>query len=178
MIFRQITHDDLGCASYLVGDEDVGIAVVVDPKLDVGEYLTLARYMDVRIEHILETHNHADHVSGHGRLAAATGATIHVHREAAPEYDDHEPFDDGWELELGAVRVRALHTPGHRPEHAAFALIDTERGPEPWAVLTGDTLFVEDIARPDLAITRSARTARAPSGCKATKSRAGPPALV
>ena len=107
----------------------------------------------MRIEHILETHNHADHVSGHGRLAAATGATIHVHRDAAPDYD-HEPFDDGWELQLGALTVRALHTPGHRPEHTAFALIDTERSEEPWAVLTGDSLFVGDIARPDLAVDK------------------------
>ena len=151
MIFRQLTHDDLGCASYLVGDDDAGVAAVVDPKLDIEEYLALARYMGVSIEHVLETHNHADHVSGHGRLAAATGATIHVHHEADPDYD-HEPFDDGWELELGTVRVRALHTPGHRPEHTAFALVDTARGPEPWAVLTGDTLFVGDIARPDLAV--------------------------
>ncbi len=153
MIFRQITHDDLGCASYLIGDEHAGIAAVVDPKFDIHEYLALARYMGVRIEHILETHNHADHVSGHGRLTAATGAVIHIHRNAAPDYE-HEPFDDGWELELGAVRVRALHTPGHRPEHTAFALIDTARGPEPWAVLTGDTLFVGDIARPDLAVDK------------------------
>ncbi len=153
MIFRQITHDDLGCASYLIGDDDAGVAAVVDPKLDVEEYLALARYMGVRIEHILETHNHADHVSGHGRLAAATGAVIHVHREAAPDYP-HVPFDDGWELELGSVRVCALHTPGHRPEHTAFALVDTARGPEPWAVLTGDTLFVGDIARPDLAVDK------------------------
>jgi rhodanese-related sulfurtransferase/glyoxylase-like metal-dependent hydrolase (beta-lactamase superfamily II) len=153
MIFRQITHDDLGCASYLIGEENAGVAAVVDPKLDIDEYLALARYMGVRIEHILETHNHADHVSGHGRLAAATGATIHVHRDAEPDYE-HEPFDDSWELALGSVRVRALHTPGHRPEHTAFALIDTARGPEPWAVLTGDTLFVGDIARPDLAVDK------------------------
>ena len=153
MIFRQLTHDDLGCASYLVGDEDAGVAAVVDPRLDVDEYLRLARYLDVRIEHILETHNHADHVSGHGRLAAATGATIHIHRDAAPDYD-HEPFDDGGELQLGALTIRALHTPGHRPEHTAFALIDTARGDEPWAVLTGDTLFVGDIARPDLAVDK------------------------
>ena len=153
MIFRQITHDDLGCASYLIGDEVAGVAAVVDPKLNIEEYLALARYIGVHIEHILETHNHADHVSGHGRLAAATGATIHVHRDAAPDYD-HEPFDDGWELQLGSVRVRALHTPGHRPEHTAFALVDTARGPEPWAVLTGDTLFVGDIARPDLAVDK------------------------
>ena len=154
MIFRQITHDDLGCASYLIGDEDAGVAAVVDPRFEIDEYLELARYMGVSIEHVLETHNHADHVSGHGRLAAATGATIHIHREAGAEYD-HEPFDDGWQLELGSLRVRALHTPGHRPEHTSFALVDTDRGEEPWAVLTGDTLFVGDIARPDLAIEKS-----------------------
>jgi hydroxyacylglutathione hydrolase len=154
VIFRQLVHDDLGCASYLIGDEDAGVAAVVDPRLDIDEYLRLVRFLGARIEHILETHNHADHVSGHGRLAAATGATIHVHREAAPDYD-HEPFDDGWELQLGRVTVRALHTPGHRPEHTAFALIDSERSDEPWAVLTGDSLFVGDIARPDLAVDRA-----------------------
>ena len=151
MIFRQLTHDDLGCASYLIGDEHAGVAAVVDPRFEVDEYLELARYLGVRIEDVLETHNHADHVSGHGRLAAATGAVIHIHREARPGYD-HEPFDDGFELELGSLLVRALHTPGHRPEHTAFALIETSRGEEPWAVLTGDTLFVGDIARPDLAV--------------------------
>jgi rhodanese-related sulfurtransferase/glyoxylase-like metal-dependent hydrolase (beta-lactamase superfamily II) len=155
MIFRQITHDDLGCASYLIGDEKAGVAAVVDPRFEIGDYLELARYLNVRIEHILETHNHADHLSGHGRLAAATGAVIHVHRDAAPDYD-HEPFDDDWELELGSVRVKALHTPGHRPEHTAFALTDTRRGGDaPWAVLTGDTLFVGDIARPDLAVEKT-----------------------
>ena len=84
VLFRQVTHDDLGCASYLIGDEDAGVAAVVDPKLDIEEYLSLARYLGVSIEHVLETHTHADHVSGHGRLAAATGATIHIHRAAAP----------------------------------------------------------------------------------------------
>ena len=153
MIFRQLTHDDLGCASYLVGDLDEGVAAVVDPRFEIDGYLELARYLGVEIEHVLETHNHADHVSGHGRLAAATGAQIHVHRDAGAEYD-HEPFDDGWELELGSLRVRALHTPGHRPEHTAFALTDTARGTEPWAVLTGDTLFVGDVARPDLAVDK------------------------
>jgi hydroxyacylglutathione hydrolase len=154
MIFRQITHDDLGCASYLIGDEKAGVAAVVDPRFEVDEYLELARYMGVSIEHIFETHNHADHVSGHGRLAAATGARIHIHRDAQPDYE-HEPFEDGDEFSLGTLTVRALHTPGHRPEHTAFALIDTRRGPEPWAVLSGDTLFVGDVARPDLAIEKS-----------------------
>jgi hydroxyacylglutathione hydrolase len=154
VIFRQIAHEDLGCASYLVGDEDAGVAAVIDPRLEIDEYLRLARYLSVAIEHILETHNHADHVSGHGRLAAATGARIHLHREAGAEYE-HEPFEDGWELALGGVRIRALHTPGHRPEHTAFALVDTARGDEPWAVLTGDSLFVGDIARPDLAVEKA-----------------------
>jgi hydroxyacylglutathione hydrolase len=153
MVFRQIIHDDLGCASYLVGDDDAGVAAVVDPRFEIDEYLELARYLDVHIEHILETHNHADHVSGHGRLAAAAGATIHVHALAAASYD-HEPFEDGFVLELGGLRVHAIHTPGHRPEHTAFALIDTARGEDPWAVLTGDTLFVGDVARPDLAVER------------------------
>ncbi len=154
MIFRQITHDDLGCASYLIGDERAGVAAVVDPRFEIDEYLEFARYQGVTIDHVLESHNHADHVSGHGRLVAATGALIHIHRDAAPEYE-HEPFDDGWELELGSLIVRALHTPGHRPEHTAFALIDTNRGPDPWALLTGDSLFVGDIARPDLAVEKS-----------------------
>jgi hydroxyacylglutathione hydrolase len=154
VIFRQITHDDLGCASYLIGDLDAGVAAVVDPKFDIDEYLRLARYLGVHIDHVLETHNHADHVSGHGRLAAATGATIHIHRDAAPDYH-HEPFEDGWELSLGDLTVRALHTPGHRPEHTAFALIDHHRGEEPWAVLTGDSLFVGAIARPDLAVDKA-----------------------
>jgi hydroxyacylglutathione hydrolase len=153
VIFRQVTHDDLGCASYFIGDDTAGVAAVVDPKFEIDEYLHLARYLGVSIEHILETHNHADHVSGHGRLASATGATIHVHRDAGVDYP-HEAFEDRWELKLGSVWVRALHTPGHRPEHTAFLLVDTERGEEPWAVLTGDTLFVGDVARPDLAIDK------------------------
>jgi hydroxyacylglutathione hydrolase len=153
VIFRQITHDDLGCASYLVGDHSAGTAAVIDPRFEIDDYLELARYLSVSIDHVLETHNHADHVSGHGRLAAATGATIHVHGLANAEYE-HEPFDDGFELQLGSLTVRALHAPGHRPEHTAFALIDSSRGEEPWAVLTGDSLFVGDVARPDLAIDR------------------------
>jgi hydroxyacylglutathione hydrolase len=153
VIFRQITHEDLGCASYFIGDLDAGIAAVVDPRFEIDEYLELARYLGVQLDHVLETHNHADHVSGHGRLAAAAGATIHIHRLAEPDYE-HAAFDDGFELELGTLTVRALHTPGHRPEHTAFALVDRARAEEPWAVLTGDSLFVGDVARPDLAIDR------------------------
>ena len=150
MILRQFILDDLASAAYLVGDQATGMAALVDPHLDVEEYLRAANFYGVSIEHVLETHSHADRVSGHGRLAEL-GATIHIHREAQVSYP-HEPFDDGWTLQLGDVEIRAMHTPGHRPEHTAFVLTDRARGPEAWAVLTGDSLFVSDIARPDLAV--------------------------
>src|SRR4029077_15840562 len=152
MLFRQIIHEDLGCASYLVGDSGAGVAAVVDPQWDIDSYLQLARLHGVRIEHVLETHNHADHVSGRGRLARATGATIHVNELAEAEYE-HEQFGDGWTLALGkGVTIEAIHTPGHRPEHTSFLLRDAERGGDPGAVLSGDSLFAGDVARPDLAV--------------------------
>jgi len=151
MLFRQIIHEDLGCASYLVADREAGVAVVVDPQWDVEPYRRLARLHGVRIGHVLETHNHADHVSGHGRLAQTTGATIHIHELAAAEYP-HEPFADGWVLELGDLTIEAVHTPGHRPEHTCFLLRDASRGGAPWALLGGDSLFIGDVARPDLAV--------------------------
>lgn len=151
MLFRQIIHEDLGCASYLVADRDAGVAAVIDPRWEIDVYRQLARLHGVRIGHVLETHNHADHVSGHGRLAGATGATIHVHELAGAEYP-HQPFTDGWILELNEVSIEAIHTPGHRPEHTSFLLRDASRGNSPWALLAGDSLFIGDVARPDLAI--------------------------
>ncbi|MET0127459.1 MAG: MBL fold metallo-hydrolase, partial [Solirubrobacterales bacterium] len=151
MFFRQLIHEDLGCASYLVGDVHEGVAAVVDPQWDVEPYLRLSRLHGVRIEHVLETHNHADHVSGHGRLALATGASLHVSRLAGAEYE-HEPFDDGWILGLGEVEIEAIATAGHRPEHTSFLIRDRGQGAEPVAVLTGDSLFIGDVARPDLAV--------------------------
>jgi len=152
MLFRQIIHEDLGCASYLVGDPDSGVAAVIDPQWDIDPYLNLSRLHGMRIEHVLETHNHADHVSGHGRLARATGATIHVSELAEAEYE-HQPLADGSTMELGeGVTIEAIHTPGHRPEHTSFLLRDATRDGDPVAVLTGDSLFVGDVARPDLAV--------------------------
>jgi hydroxyacylglutathione hydrolase len=151
MLFRQIIHEDLGCASYLVADRESGVAVIVDPQWDVEPYRRLARLHGVRIGHVLETHNHADHVSGHGRLARTTGATIHIHELAAAEYP-HQPFGDGWVLELGDLTIEAVHTPGHRPEHTSFLLRDASRDAAPWALLGGDSLFIGDVARPDLAV--------------------------
>src|SRR5215217_2181045 len=149
-LFRQIIHEDLGCGSYLLGDTSDGVAAVVDPQWDIDPYLWLSRLHGVSIEHVLETHNHADHVSGHGRLARATGATIHIHELAEVEYP-HNAIGDGWTLRLGTVEIEAVHTPGHRPEHTSFAVRDAESG-RLWAVLTGDSLFIGDVARPDLAV--------------------------
>ena len=151
MLFRQFVDDDLGCASYLVGDEHAGVAVVVDPSYRIEPYLAEAERRDVRLVGVLETHTHADHVSGHGRLALEHGLPVSVHEAAGPAYP-HRPLVDGSEVELGDVVIRTIHTPGHRPEHCAFAVIDRSRGPEPWLVLTGDSLFVGDAARPDLAV--------------------------
>jgi glyoxylase-like metal-dependent hydrolase (beta-lactamase superfamily II)/rhodanese-related sulfurtransferase len=151
VIFRQFVDDDLGCASYLVGDESAGVAVVVDPAYRIEQYLEEAEGHAVKIVRVLETHTHADHVSGHGRLALEHGIPVSIHPAAEVVYA-HDPLSDGDELELGAVKLRVLHTPGHRPEHCAFAVIDTSRAQEPWLVLTGDSLFVGDAARPDLAV--------------------------
>jgi glyoxylase-like metal-dependent hydrolase (beta-lactamase superfamily II)/rhodanese-related sulfurtransferase len=151
VLFKQFLDDDLGCASYLVGDEHAGIAVVVDPPYDVDPVLAEAERRGVRLVGVLETHTHADHVSGHGRLALEHGLPIRVHREAGATFV-HEPLEDGTEIEVGEVVLRTIHTPGHRPEHCCFAAIDRSRSDEPWLVLTGDSLFVGDAGRPDLAV--------------------------
>jgi hydroxyacylglutathione hydrolase len=151
VIFAQFVDDALGCASYLVGDEGSGQAVVVDPAFEIEQYLDEAERRGVRLVRVLETHTHADHLSGHGRLALEHGLPVSIHPLAEPAY----PFDaleDGAEIVLGDVVLRAVHTPGHRPEHTCFAVIDRARADEPWVVLTGDSLFVGDVARPDLAV--------------------------
>ncbi len=150
MQFRQFVTDDLGCASYLIGDETSGEAVVVDPGYAIEQYLEEAEKRHVRITRVLETHTHADHVSGHGRFALEHGVPVHVHPAAEPEYE-FEPLEDGQELSHGEVVVRVIHTPGHRPEHCCFAVVDRSRGDEPWLVITGDSLLIGDAARPDLA---------------------------
>jgi len=119
MLFRQILHEDLGCASYVIADG--GEAAVVDPKWQIEDYLELAHEHDVRIRHVLETHNHADHLSGHGRFALEHELPVAVHPVAEPEYP-FEPLEDGQTIDVGSVRLRVLHTPGHRPEHCAFVV--------------------------------------------------------
>jgi glyoxylase-like metal-dependent hydrolase (beta-lactamase superfamily II)/rhodanese-related sulfurtransferase len=148
--FRQFVNDDLGCASYLIGDGSSGEALVVDPAYAIEQYLEEAERRNVRITRVLETHTHADHVSGHGRLALEHGVTVHVHPAAGPEYP-FEPLSDGQEISLGKIAIRVIHTPGHRPEHCCFSVSDHTRGDEPWLVVTGDSLLIGDAARPDLA---------------------------
>jgi hydroxyacylglutathione hydrolase len=150
VLFRQFVNDDLGCASYLIGDESSGEAVVVDPAYAIEQYLDEARKRKARIVRVLETHTHADHVSGHGRFALEHGVPVSVHPAAEPQFEV-DPLEDGQELVFGETVVRVLHTPGHRPEHCCFAAIDRSRGDEPWLVITGDSLLIGDAARPDLA---------------------------
>jgi hydroxyacylglutathione hydrolase len=173
MIFRQVIQEDLGCASYLVGDEEAGVTAVVDPRLDVDAYLELAERFGARITDVIETHTHADHVSGHGRLAELTGARIHINPEAAPAYE-YVPMPDGAEVALGDVVIRAVHLPGHRPEHTVLEVIDTTRASEPWALLTGDSLLVGDVARPDLAVEKKEGAALMFDGLSALLDRLAP----
>jgi len=151
VIFTQFVDDGLGCASYLVGDEGSGEAALVDPAFSVEQYLEEADRRRVRLVRVFETHTHADHVSGHGRLALEHGLPVSIHPGAEAGYP-HDGLQDGTEVALGDVVLRCIHTPGHRPEHCCLAVIDRTRGPEPWLVLTGDSLFVGDVARPDLAV--------------------------
>src|SRR5579885_3615048 len=122
MFFEQIVREDIGCAAYVVGS-DAGEAAVVDPRIDmVDEILAVAKREGLRIRYVVETHNHADHVAGHHELAQRTGATIAVHADADVAYP-HLALHDGDDLSLGEVALRVLHTPGHRPEHIALALV-------------------------------------------------------
>jgi rhodanese-related sulfurtransferase/glyoxylase-like metal-dependent hydrolase (beta-lactamase superfamily II) len=149
--FKQFVRTDIGCASYLIASMG-GAAAVVDPRLDmVEEILAEAAREGLTIRTVVETHTHADHVSGHHAIARRTGATVAIHADAGVAYP-HQPLRHGDEIVLDEVRLRVIHTPGHRPEHIALAVIDRSRGDEPWLVLTGDSLFVGDAARPDLAI--------------------------
>jgi glyoxylase-like metal-dependent hydrolase (beta-lactamase superfamily II)/rhodanese-related sulfurtransferase len=151
MIFTQFVDDALGCASYLVGDPRTGQAAVVDPAFAIEQYVEEAARRDLRIVRIVETHTHADHLAGHGRFALEHEVPVSVHPAADAAFP-HDALEDGDEIPLGDIVLRCIHTPGHRPEHCCLAVSDLTRGSEPWIVLTGDSLFVGDAARPDLAV--------------------------
>src|ERR1051325_1555615 len=143
MLLRQFVDEDLGCASYLVGDEETREALLIDPAYAIEQYLAFAAEHEVRIVRVLETHNHADHVSGHGRLALEHEVPVSIHGLADVAYPG-DTIADGDEIAVGALSVKVLHTPGHRPEHCCF-LVEGH-------LLTGDSLLIGDAARPDLAV--------------------------
>ena len=168
MLFQQFVDEDLGCASYLVGDEERGEAVVVDPSFPIEQYLAEAAYRGVRISAVLETHTHADHLSGHGRLALEHGVPVRIHAAAEPGYP-FEPLGDGDTIDLGCTRDHgAAHARATGRSTARSRSPTAMRAEEPWLVLTGDSLFVGDAARPDLAVEARAGAEglfRACTGC-------------
>lgn len=149
MIFRQFLHTAPIGASYLFGCGGQGQSVVIDPVEDIGPYQQASRETGMRIVHVMETHVHADHLSGGRTLADAVGASYLVHESTgAPE---GSRLADNQELSIGNVTIRVLHTPGHTPEHISLLVTDRTRGSEPWFVLTGHTLMVGDMGRTELA---------------------------
>lgn len=145
MIFKPFYYFETGCASYVFGCGTVGLCAVVDPQeRDINAYIAFADAKEMRITHV-----HADHRSGGRALAARTGASYGLHRSADVDFP-FEPLDDGRTITLGNTIIRVLHTPGHTPESVCLLVSDLRRGPEPWFLLTGDTLFVGAVGRPDL----------------------------
>jgi hydroxyacylglutathione hydrolase len=157
MYLEQFFIDGLGCASYLIGCEGAGVAAVVDPDRNVRRYLDAANARGLSITHIIETHLHADHVSGNTDLQAMTGADIYIHESAGVEFG-FQPLKEGDVLSLGNVQLAVRHTPGHTPESISLLVTDLTRAKDPWMALTGDTLFVGDIGRPDLIGLEEARS--------------------
>lgn len=150
MIFSPFYYHDLGCAAYLLGCGTLGTCAVVDPRADdIDSYLAFAGAKQMRITHVIDTHVHADHRSGGAELARRAGAQYCLH-ESAEVGLAFTPLRDGDEIALGNTRVQVLHTPGHSPDSVCLLVTDMKRGPEPWFVLTGDTLFVGAVGRPDL----------------------------
>ena len=148
MYFKQFLHDDLGCSSYLIASRESREAAVVDPHRDVQQYLDLATERGYEIVAIVDTHLHADHVSGNRDLAAATGAQLYLF-EGADTLFPFQPLQDGGVILLGQIELRVVHTPGHRPEALSLVVVNPLRSPEPSMVLSGDSLFVGDVGRPD-----------------------------
>jgi glyoxylase-like metal-dependent hydrolase (beta-lactamase superfamily II)/rhodanese-related sulfurtransferase len=150
MVLKQYYLGCLAHASYLIADRAAGSAAVIDPQRDIEQYLSDAQELGCRIEHVFLTHMHADFIAGHLELRDRVGATIRLGAQASAEYG-FSAMGDGDEVSLGSVRLSVLETPGHSPESISILVFDAERGDDrPYAVLTGDTLFIGDVGRPDL----------------------------
>ena len=153
MFFQHVYDKTLAQASYFIGCQKAGVAAVIDPKRDVDTYLDIAKQNNMTITHVLETHIHADFLSGARELAALTGAKLYLSDEGGPgwEYEfDHVGLKDGTTFMVGNLKMETLHTPGHTPESISFLLTDTPASAEPVMFFTGDFVFVGDIGRPDL----------------------------
>jgi hydroxyacylglutathione hydrolase len=148
MYFKQFLDERYGCASYVVASRQSHEAAIVDPSLDVEPYEALLRERDFQVRYVIETHVHADHLSGARQLAAKHGASVCLYESAQVAYP-YRPLRDGQELALGPLRLRVWHTPGHRPELLSILISNLARSPEPSMVLTGDSLLVGDVGRPD-----------------------------
>lgn len=146
---RQVHDDSRSCASYVLGCPTTGVCAIVDPKVDVSEYVQLAKDRGTKITHIIETHIHADHLSGARKLSEVSGAPIYLHESAEVKFR-YEPLKDNQNLEVGNLRLKVIFTPGHTPESISLLYIDKIRGELPWSVLTGDTLFIGTVGRLDL----------------------------
>lgn len=149
MWFESIIRKETGCVAYVIG-ADAGVCAVFDPLWDVEPYVEAARRRSSKIRYVIDSHSHADHVSGARRLAEAAGAELILPELAEITYPARR-VRGGERLELGEVTLEVVHTPGHRPEQINLAVIDNSRGAEPWCLLTADFLLVGDVARPDLA---------------------------
>ena len=149
MVLKQFYLNCLAHASYVVADEESGAAAIVDPQRDIDQYLTFAADHNLRIMYVFLTHFHADFIAGHLELRDRVGATICLGRKAIAEYE-FKPVGDGTSIDLGSVRIEILETPGHTVESISLLVYDRAAGGDPVAVLTGDTLFVGDVGRPDL----------------------------
>ena len=153
MFFQHVYDKTLAQASYFLGCQKAGVALVIDPKRDVDTYLEIAKQNKMKITHIAETHIHADFLSGSRELAALTGAKLYLSDEGGPgwKYEfDHVGLKDGDHFMVGNLKIDVLHTPGHTPESISFLLTDTPASPKPVMLFTGDFVFVGDIGRPDL----------------------------
>ena len=152
LVFKTIQTEGIAELSYLLGDDDDGVAAIFDPRPDCDIYIEMARESGVAITHIFETHIHADLVSGSRELAARVGsAKIYNSSEGGAEYEfAREKVKDGDNFTFGEVLVTAKHTPGHTPEHISYLIAESDHPEEPWGILTGDSLFVSSAGRPDL----------------------------
>ncbi|AHC51472.1 beta-lactamase [Sulfolobus acidocaldarius SUSAZ] len=155
MLFRQLISRSGGCLTYVIGCTQAGELIIIDPKIDlIEELMNLSELYDMKISYIIDTHTHADHLSGAKKLSEMTRANVYMHESTKVKFA--QKVKDNEEIKVGNVKIKFLYTPGHTPDSVSIIITDLRRGEEPWAVLTGDTLFVGGIGRIDIVGENSA----------------------